>query len=159
MNRKRASPRRLKANLTYTVAELSERLGVHRGTVRNWYRSGLEPIDDRKPLVFHGSEVKAFLAERSKRAKRSCADSELYCLSCRVPRQPAEGIVEWRANPCGTQTLSALCAHCETLMYRFVADRDVERIRSVQAANEKLQADACADPPPPPAIATSERRP
>jgi hypothetical protein len=55
------SPRRIKINFPYLIHEIAKACDVTRGTVRRWRKEGLRPIEDRKPYMFLGSEVRAFL--------------------------------------------------------------------------------------------------
>lgn len=71
VTRKRNPPgHRVKLAVCYEVAEVAALLGVHRNTVRQWIKQGLRPIDDKRPQLLRGSEVRRFLGAR----KQSQAD-------------------------------------------------------------------------------------
>jgi len=112
MAQRRATGRKLRSSRTYSVAEIAELESVCRGTVRNWLRAGLEPIDDKRPLLFAGSEVKAFLQRRRNATRTKCPPGHFYCLACRTPRKPAEGLVDWAPDGAGGGCLTALCSTC-----------------------------------------------
>ena len=46
--------RLLKIHRSYTVEEVASVLDVHRNSVRNWLRSGLDAIDQRRPTLILG---------------------------------------------------------------------------------------------------------
>ncbi len=48
---KRNSPNCIKSNRNYTVIDISETLGVHPKTVRNWIRVGLPVVDKKTPTI------------------------------------------------------------------------------------------------------------
>ena len=93
MPARRINPNLVKMHFSYTATELAERLRVHKNTVRNWQREGLEPIDDTRPLLFQGGTVRAFLKQRRASRKRTCPDGTIFCVSCREPRRPAMAMV------------------------------------------------------------------
>ena len=56
--------RLIKRDYSYDIKELSEVLGVHVRTVREWIKSGLPLIDKTRPFMMHGSEIIAFLKDK-----------------------------------------------------------------------------------------------
>lgn len=118
---RRASPNAVKLNRTYDVAELAGLLGVHKNTVRHWQRDGLQPLDDRRPVLFHGSTVRAYLSSRSASRKSPCLPGTLYCFRCRAPRPPALGMVDYLPVNATGGNVRAICATCETVMHRRAA--------------------------------------
>lgn len=85
MAARRPGPNAVKLNRTYDVAELAARLGVHKNTVRQLQREGLKPLDSRRPVLFHGATVRAFLSSCSSSRKPPCPPGTLYCFKCRPP--------------------------------------------------------------------------
>ena len=51
----RANPCRVKLHRSYTVPELAACLAVHKNTIRNWQREGLEPVNRSRPILFDGA--------------------------------------------------------------------------------------------------------
>jgi hypothetical protein len=120
MARTRLNPNIVKLNRTYDVRQLAVCCAVHKNTVLNWRSAGLEPIDNRKPLVFHGSAVRDFLQKRNAKRKQPCGPGRFYCFRCREPRVPALGLVEYVPLTVKSGNLKAFCAACETVMHRRV---------------------------------------
>mgnify|MGYP002386631203 CR=1 FL=1 len=127
----RPLPQRVKQTVTYDVAEAARLLGVHRNTVRRWLKDGLEPIDDRRPLLIHGSRLKAFLSTRKQDRKQACRPGEFFCFRCRAPRKPWGGTADVTFRTEKLASLLALCAECETPMYRAVRVADLPSLRSL----------------------------
>jgi len=125
---RRANPNRVKQHRSYSVDELARCCDVHKNTVRNWQVKGLEPIDKRRPLLFHGATVRGFLANRNSSRKQPCSPGMLYCLRCRSPRRPALGMVDFVPMRTGSGNLRALCERCETIMHRRAREVDIARI-------------------------------
>ena len=118
MGRRRANPNRVKIHWNYTARQLADRLGVHKNTIWHWVRNGLTPIDGKRPHLFHGASVRAFLASRNSQRKCACPAGTLYCFRCREPRQPAADSVEFVRMRAGAGNLRATCGECSTLMHR-----------------------------------------
>lgn len=120
MKRCRPNPRLAKIHRSYAVDELARLLGIHRKTVREWIKVGLPTIDDRRPMLIQGTAVRDFLSNRRARDKRPCGPGQLYCLRCRVPREPSENRAEYRPLSPTQGNLVAACRECGTSMYRRV---------------------------------------
>lgn len=128
MSRRNANPNRVKLHYSYTIGELAACFGVHKNTIRNWQRQGLKPIDDNRPILFQGGSVREFVTERNKQRKQPCPIGTLYCLRCRAPRRPALDMVDYIPLKAGSGNLKAICAGCESFMYRRIRLSDLARL-------------------------------
>lgn len=124
----RANPMRVKLHRCYSAPELAACCGVHKNTVRHWHRQGLAPIDDTRPLLFHGETIRAFLAKRNASRKQPCQPGTIYCLRCRAPRAPALGMVEYVPITPASGNLRALCECCEAMMHRRVRQAEIAKV-------------------------------
>lgn len=111
---------RVKTGTCYDVAEIAALLQVHRNTVRHWIRLGLRPLDNKRPMVIHGSELRRFLMDRRQRRRVKCGPGEVYCLRCRAARKPWDGAAEVRPITPKLSQIVALCPVCEGLMHRMI---------------------------------------
>lgn len=117
-HRRKPNPSRIREKHCYTVEEAAELLGTHKNTVRLWMKQGLGRIDDTKPHLIHGTDLKSFVTNRQQRAKQPCHAGEIYCFKCRVPRKPWEGLVDVTfLNQKGAQ-LTGICSVCEGKLNR-----------------------------------------
>jgi hypothetical protein len=120
--RNRIDPRRIKINRSFTIEELARTLRCSKNCIRLWMKQGLALLEDaRRPLLIHGSTARAFLEARKKAGKRKCQLSELFCLKCKAPRQPADSTVDYRPSSEASGMLSALCPTCSTPMFKCVS--------------------------------------
>lgn len=120
MSARRLNPNVVKLNRTYDASQLAACCGVHKNTVANWRKAGLEPIDSSKPIVFHGSSVRDFLRKRRAERQQPCGPGRFYCFRCREPRAPALGLVEYVPLTVKSGNLKAFCTTCETVMHRRI---------------------------------------
>lgn len=118
MAARRIDPRAVKLNRCYDIAELATRLGVHKNTVRHWQRDGMRPIDSCRPVLFHGSVIRAFLETRNASRKTRCPPGTLYCFRCRAARKPALSMIDFIPISATSGNIRALCVTCEATMHR-----------------------------------------
>jgi hypothetical protein len=128
MSGRRINPNWVKQNRNYTARKLADRLGVHKNTVRHWKRNGLAPIDDQRPTLFHGADVRNFLIERNQERKRPCPPGTIYCFRCREPRRPISTAVEYLQIGGRPGNLRAPCSACGTIMHRRVRQEAIQAV-------------------------------
>jgi excisionase family DNA binding protein len=131
--------RGIKLHRNYTVDEAARTLGISKGTVRRWIRSGLPVLADQKPALILGADLLEFMKARSRPAQK-CAPHECYCVKCREPRAPAGNIAELIPLTVTGGNLRALCPVCATLMHKRVA------VSALDALNRILDVKRLAAP-------------
>jgi hypothetical protein len=134
MRAPRPNPRIAKVHRCYTIAEAAELYGCHRNTIRLWMRQGLAPVGLVKPLLFHGTTLNAFHADRRRRGKRSCELGEIYCLPCHRPRRPEGSIFTYKSLSPTSGTVTATCPECGRPIH--------QRVNPVRLAAFEVQAAA-----------------
>jgi hypothetical protein len=137
MKRRNRRPdwRRIKTLRSYTIDEAARLVQVHRNAVRYWIKSGLPVFADRRPHLIQGGDLAAFLKERRQAKKHKCGPGQLFCLKCRLPRSPADGMVDYQPSTPTRGILVAICPVCETIMHRFTSQARLSDI----AANLNVQ--------------------
>lgn len=125
---RKANWRRIKRHRNYTVDEVARVLGVCKGTVRRWVKTGLPALIDKKPLLILGDDLIAFHKAKAK-YRQKCQPHECYCVKCRAPRPPAGDMAEYIPIKATNGNLRALCPDCETLMHKRVNLDQLSRIR------------------------------
>ncbi len=125
---KKINPNLVKIHRNYSVGDISNLLKVHKNTVRSWLKRGLEVIDDSKPSLVLGISLKQFLKEKRVANKRICKDNEIYCMRCRLPRNPAENKANFKLFNQNTGCLQALCPVCQSVMNKFISRKKIKSI-------------------------------
>jgi hypothetical protein len=120
---KRLNPRRVKIHRSYTVEEAAMLFRVHKNTVRTWLKSGLQPIDGRRPVLMLGRQLASFLHARREGRRQRCRPGQLYCFRCRAPRTSAARRADYLPITASSGNLRGICSDCGTRMYRRVSLR------------------------------------
>ncbi|MFN3765193.1 MAG: tyrosine-type recombinase/integrase [Aliihoeflea sp.] len=129
--KKRPDGRAIRVTKTYTVAELAAATNKTQGTIYDWVSQGLPTIDARKPLMFHGSDVKAWLDKRWGGRRNKLALGELPCMGCKKARQPLPQTVRFEARPNGSMNAKAPCPVCSSPMNKALKASDVAAFQNV----------------------------
>jgi len=129
MANRRINSRRVKIHRNYTVDEAAKTLGVHKNTVRLWIKQGHPVVDERRPTLLRGRDIRAFLENRKAKRKHRLAAGEFYCLKCRAPKSPAGRMADYTASSADLGNLTGLCPDCETIMNRRTSRAKFDRIK------------------------------
>jgi excisionase family DNA binding protein len=127
---RRHNLRRVKIHRSYSVSEAAKLLDVHKHTVSRWIERGLPLIEQKRPLLIHGSDLRDFVKAQQPR-KQPCRAGEIYCIGCRAPKRPACDVADYIPKTATTGLLAGICPTCERMIYR--------------AANVATLASACGD--------------
>ena len=120
--------RRVKVHRSYTVEEAARLFRVHKNTVRDWLRSGLQSIDGRRPVLILGRHLASFLYKRREHKRQRCGPGQLYCFRCRAPRTSAAQRVDYLSVTASSGNLRARCSECGTRMYRRASFHKLEAV-------------------------------
>ena len=120
MGHRHPNPKLAKIHRSYSVEDVSRLFKIHKNTVRNWLRQGLTAIDDQRPTVIRGLELRRFLTDRRASAKQTCGPGRIYCLPCRAPKVPAGNMAECITLGETIGTLRGICPDCDRMIYRRV---------------------------------------
>jgi len=129
MGSRHPNPMLAKIHRSYSVEDTSRLFNVHKNTVRQWLKHGLKPIDDQRPTLIRGDEIRRFLSERRVQAKRACGPGRIYCLPCRGPKVPAGNMAECVATGDTAGTLQGICPDCNRMIYRRVNPQKLDVVR------------------------------
>lgn len=121
MAKRNQNPRLAKIHRSYKVDEIADLYGTHKNTVLNWIKQGLPTFDNKRPLMILGSDLNAFHAKRRVKNKHPCKPNEIYCMKCKIPKEPAAGMLEYKPVNEKTGNIIGICPECGTLMYRRIS--------------------------------------
>jgi len=130
MSKRHPNHRHVKIHRNYSVEEIADLFRTHKNTVRNWQKNGLAAIDDRRPMLFYGQTLAAFLKAKKAKNKRPCKVGEIYCIRCRTPKKPAGDMAEYQPVTATVGNLVAICPDCELMMNRRISISKLDQFRS-----------------------------
>jgi hypothetical protein len=132
----------IKQSASYDAGEIAKLFGIHPNSVRHWLKGGLKPIDDRRPVLVHGSTLKTYLSEKQEAKRQKCGPGEFYCFRCRAPRKPWANMADAAPHTEKIIKLTALCSVCETKMHRTIRRADLPKFAALieirEMASERL---------------------
>ncbi|PLX37828.1 MAG: DNA-binding protein [Hyphomicrobiales bacterium] len=129
--RRTYNPRLVRRDCTYSIEQLANLFSVHANTIHLWRRDGLRAIDGLRPILFHGSDIQAFLNNRQGRRKVKCAPTEFYCCRCRRPRVPWERLVDIEIRNSKQLLLKAVCPVCGAGMNKAGSTAKIGEYRKI----------------------------
>ena len=127
MSKRHPNHRLVKIHRNYTVEEAARLLSIHKNTARQWIRSGLPTIDDKRPILIRGRELIAFLKIRRAGRKQPCQAGQMYCVRCHSPQFPAAGMVDYRPLNGRVVNVRGICPNCNSMMHRCVSIARIEQ--------------------------------
>lgn len=102
---------------------------MHKNTVRAWIKDGLPTCDNKRPTLILGQSLRDFLIAKRGKNKKPCAPGEIYCVRCRVPREPAGAMAEYQPITAVFGNLIGICPTCDCVMYRRASLSKIGQIR------------------------------
>jgi Helix-turn-helix domain len=121
---------RIKSHRSYTVDEAARMLGVCKESVRRWRKAGLPFLDDQKPVLIMGQDLKAFSKSRVK-PKQKCKLHECYCFRCKAPREPAGGLADFVPLTATNGNFKAMCAVCLSMMCKRASKESLTALMEI----------------------------
>jgi hypothetical protein len=129
MSKRHPNPRQVKIHRNYTVEEIAGLFGIHKNTVREWIKTGLPVLDDKRPMLVLGHELGAFLQARRFKNKQNCQPGQMYCFRCRTPKMAAGDMADYLPQTEKLGMLKAICPDCHTMMNRRVSMANLGQVR------------------------------
>ena len=129
--KRKYNTRLIKQGCSYSTQDIVALYGLHKRTVQMWYSEGLSRIDDRKPYLVMGRDLKEFLDKRQGNRKRHCKPNEFYCFKCREPRTCWENAVDIKFQNEKRLLITGLCSQCETPVNKASSTKELEEIQKI----------------------------
>ena len=123
----------IKETLSYSIYDIASLFGIHRATVRQWFKEGLPMIDNRKPYLVLGSDLKEFIKKRQGNRKTRCSTNELYCCKCRKPRTSWNNLVDLKILNERRFLIMGICSQCDTRINKLSSLKKIDNIKEIFA--------------------------
>lgn len=129
---------RPKANRVYSVEDVLRLYTICRNTLSNWIKSGLRPVDDRRPQVFRGSELKWFHEQRSIENKSPLRTGEFKCFTCKACVVPDVSTLSIDDPIRRTYWARAICPECGGGLQKILGETECDKLRACAKSNTSL---------------------
>lgn len=136
---KRYNPNKCKINRNYSVNETTVLYEVHKSTVNTWFKKGLKRIDNQRPYIILGSDLKQFIKDLRTINKRPCELGEIYCMKCRKPRVPVKKSTIFEAESTRYGRIKGTCNVCHSAMNRYFRLADLDMLQRYFTESLPLQ--------------------
>lgn len=123
----------IKETLNYSIHDIASLFVIHRATVRQWLKEGLLMIDNHKPFIVLGTDLKEFLKKRQGNRKNKCNSNELYCCKCREPRTSWENIVDIKIINERRLLIMGVCGQCGNKINKLSSLNKLDEIKEIFA--------------------------
>ncbi len=130
MRKRHPNHRLVKIHRNYTVEEIAELFGMHKNTVLNWVKNGLQTIDNKRPKLILGKDLITYLKKRREKNKQKCKPEELFCVKCREPKFPAGDMAEYSSVTELFGNLKAICPDCDSIINKRFSLSKIKEICS-----------------------------
>ena len=124
------NPYHVKIHRNYTIEDIANLFQLHKNTVRTWVKQGLPVIDSQRPMLILGGDLMEYLQSKRKSKKTTCKLNELYCVSCKAPKEPALNMAELKPINEQTGRLIGICPTCDSVMNKFVSQSKLPAIQA-----------------------------
>ena len=78
-----------------------------------------------------GRDLNTFHAKRKLKNKHPCKPNEIYCMKCKIPKEPVAGMVEYQPVNAKTGNMIGICPVCEKLMYKRISITKIMQISNL----------------------------
>lgn len=137
--RRNHSTKNISASRSYTFAEVAEKMNVQKKAVYGWKKKGLPIIEGSSPERMHGSDIIEFHKKQKAGQKRKCQDNEMFCCSCKIPRQVADDEIEIEYRTKTKINFKGKCEVCNCNMNRAIPHKEVEFFKQAFSTRKGAQ--------------------
>jgi hypothetical protein len=123
----------IKETLNYSANDIADLYKIHKRTPQQWFKEGLPKIDNRKPFLTLGFDLKEFIKNRQKKRKKKCNPNELYCCKCRKPQTSCNNLVDIKIMNERRLMIMGICSQCNTQTNKLSSLRKLGNIQEIFA--------------------------
>ena len=123
------SPKQFSYLFSYSDEDIATQLGITPHTVVSWRNKGLIPIDNHRPTLYHGFNVKETLGKMNNKKKLKLALDEFYCLGCKDIKKPFHSQISVGGEENQART-TAICPACHKRMIKVLNWTQLHQIKN-----------------------------
>lgn len=109
-------PTKARRHWVYTREQICRRFSVGHNTITNWLGRGLKPIDDKRPQLFAGYELRRFITSMRWPHGRLPKNGRLFCVVCPGFKALKHGSVNAAPIGIACYEVTGMCIDCHNLI-------------------------------------------
>ena len=121
-------PTKARRHWVYAREELCAMYSVSDGTITNWIRIGLEPIDSRRPQLFAGYKLRQFLTNMRWPGGRPPQNGRLFCSICLGFKALVAETIQTPSADTTCLSVTGLCTDCHNMLQAEIKSGDLAEI-------------------------------
>ena len=126
-------PTKVHRHWVYSRADVRTMFGVADNTITNWIAEGLEPVDNKRPQVFAGSELRRFITQKNWPHGREPEKGRLYCWECIGFKPLVQHTIRVIKRDILCPLVTGKCITCHNMLQAHVPETDIEEIHNAAA--------------------------
>ena len=109
----------IKKNRSYEVNEAADIVGVTPQTIRVWHERGLRYLDETRPMMIRGEDLREFVKGLAAPKNPPMALGEFRCVKCQARRMPLGMMADYLPDNDKSGRLAAICPVCDRPLNLF----------------------------------------
>ena len=128
------------------ICDLYQEVDLSDRTIFSWIKKGLVKIDNKRPFLIRGYDLKNFLGKMNKSNKCQTKFDQMFCMSCKDARNFYQNqiTIEMKNNFLAVKTI---CRTCKSTMNKSYKLDNFGELKRKFNMVEKLQLSDCKTPP------------
>jgi site-specific recombinase XerC len=114
------NPASARRHWIYTREELRKLFNISDSTISNWQGRGLVPVDEKKPQLFAGFELRRFLTQMRWPQGREPEDGRFFCHFCFKFRPLRTKTICILPLECNRLELKGACTDCDSMLQTII---------------------------------------
>lgn len=131
MSGKIYSLNKIKYWVCYDVEVICRLYRIHSKTVLAWFKKGLKPIDNKKPILVYGYDLKTFLGKLNESNKCHLGFEEMFCMKCKEAKVPLKKQIQLEQFEQKFLKAKAVCQTCKTKMNKSYPLQDFQQLKRI----------------------------
>lgn len=142
---RRHDPNKARRHWVYTREQACRIFDIGESTITNWIGRGLKPVDDRRPQLFAGYELRRFVTRMRWPQGRSPEKGRLFCSVCPGFKAPVQGSIVTRSIGMACFEVTGKCTDCHNMLKARVQSHSLPEIFEASANTARDSSDVMND--------------
>ncbi|MDP8252604.1 site-specific integrase [Pseudochrobactrum saccharolyticum] len=142
---RRHDPTKARRHWVYTREQVCRRFSVGDSTITNWIGRGLRSIDDKRPQLFAGYEIRRFITGMRWPYGRSPVSGRLFCSVCPGFKALKHGSIKAMSIGIACYEVTGLCINCHNIVKSRIKARGLPEIYEASTNTARDSSDVISD--------------